>query len=214
RVVLRGGSGRDARDPVQMLPSKLSERLPAAGWCLVLYKLLPSRPYQGTRESDRSRDFDRSVTHPQLHGTRFGRLPSLPTQAFPGSSRRLRPLPAAPQLPASGIHLRHKLAPESGHARPARVLWRRDRVAQFAPSVLPAYLFPRFNSRANQDLTSCSNASLNSSTNAAQLRDHFTGTRCFSSSNQFSTTLICVGANSSCSLALIIRKRCPSGDTE
>ena len=43
-------------------------------------------------------------------------------------------------------------------------------------------------------------------------RHCFTGTRRFSSSNQFSTTLICVGAGCS-SLALIIRKRWPSGET-
>src|ERR1700731_1923201 len=39
------------------------------------------------------------------------------------------------------------------------------------------------------------------------------GTFCFSSSNQFSTTLICVGAACVCSLGLSIRKRWPSGDT-
>ena len=39
------------------------------------------------------------------------------------------------------------------------------------------------------------------------------GTRRFNSSNQFSTTLICVGAASACSLGLSIRKRWPSGDT-
>ena len=39
------------------------------------------------------------------------------------------------------------------------------------------------------------------------------GTFCFSSSNQFSTTLICVGAACACSVGLSIRKRWPSGDT-
>jgi len=39
------------------------------------------------------------------------------------------------------------------------------------------------------------------------------GTRRFSSSVQFSTTLICVGAACSCSTGLIIRNRWPSGDT-
>src|SRR5713101_1793300 len=39
------------------------------------------------------------------------------------------------------------------------------------------------------------------------------GTFCFNSSNQFSTTLICVGAAGACSLGLSIRKRWPSGDT-
>ncbi len=39
------------------------------------------------------------------------------------------------------------------------------------------------------------------------------GTFCFSSSNQFSTTLICVGAASACSAGLSIRKRSPSGVT-
>src|SRR5467141_4919408 len=39
------------------------------------------------------------------------------------------------------------------------------------------------------------------------------GTRRFNSSNQFSTTLICVGVVSADSLALSIRKRWPSGDT-
>src|ERR1700730_16507386 len=37
------------------------------------------------------------------------------------------------------------------------------------------------------------------------------GTFCFSSSNQFSTTLICVGADCACSTGLSIRKRWPSG---
>ena len=46
-------------------------------------------------------------------------------------------------------------------------------------------------------------------------RHHFfpVGTFCFNSSNQFSTTLICVGAACACSLGLSIRKRWPSGDT-
>ena len=46
-------------------------------------------------------------------------------------------------------------------------------------------------------------------------RHHFfpVGTFCFSSSNQFSTTLICVGAASADSMGLSIRKRWPSGDT-
>src|ERR1700681_646170 len=40
---------------------------------------------------------------------------------------------------------------------------------------------------------------------------HFpTGTRRFNSSNQFSTTLICVGASSACSTNLSMRKRWPS----
>ncbi len=39
------------------------------------------------------------------------------------------------------------------------------------------------------------------------------GTRRFNSSNQFSTTLICVGAACAESLGLSIRKRWPSGDT-
>ncbi len=39
-----------------------------------------------------------------------------------------------------------------------------------------------------------------------------TGTRCFNSSNQFRTTLICVGAEVS-SGALNIKKRWPSGET-
>src|SRR5258708_4593947 len=38
------------------------------------------------------------------------------------------------------------------------------------------------------------------------------GTFCFNSSNQFSTTLICVG-DESCSMGLSIRNRWPSGDT-
>lgn len=43
---------------------------------------------------------------------------------------------------------------------------------------------------------------------------HFpVGTRRFSSSNQLSTTLICVGADCVCSVGLSIRKRCPSGAT-
>src|SRR5579863_8489769 len=40
-----------------------------------------------------------------------------------------------------------------------------------------------------------------------------TGTFCFNSSNQFSTTLICVGATRACSVGLSIRNRLPSGDT-
>src|ERR1700747_3445512 len=46
-------------------------------------------------------------------------------------------------------------------------------------------------------------------------RHHFfpTGTFCFNSSNQFSTTLICVGVACACSLDLSIRKRWPSGET-
>src|SRR5207253_877457 len=45
-------------------------------------------------------------------------------------------------------------------------------------------------------------------------RHHFfpAGTFCFNSSNQFSTTLICAAA-CTCSFALTIRKRWPSGDT-
>jgi len=39
------------------------------------------------------------------------------------------------------------------------------------------------------------------------------GTRRFSSSNQFSTTLICVGAEASCWFGLSIKKRWPSGET-
>jgi hypothetical protein len=39
------------------------------------------------------------------------------------------------------------------------------------------------------------------------------GTRRLSSSNQFSTTLFCVGAAASCSLGLSIRNRWPSGET-
>jgi hypothetical protein len=39
------------------------------------------------------------------------------------------------------------------------------------------------------------------------------GTFCLNSSNQFSTTLICVGAACACSLGLSIRNRWPSGDT-
>src|SRR4029077_13227383 len=39
------------------------------------------------------------------------------------------------------------------------------------------------------------------------------GTFCFSSSNQFSTTLICVRAASPCSVGFSIRNRWPSGDT-
>lgn len=39
------------------------------------------------------------------------------------------------------------------------------------------------------------------------------GTFCFNSSNQFNTTLICVGAVSADSLGLSIKKRLPSGDT-
>jgi hypothetical protein len=39
------------------------------------------------------------------------------------------------------------------------------------------------------------------------------GTRRFNSSNQFSTTLICVGAAPVCSLGLSIRERWPSGET-
>jgi hypothetical protein len=39
------------------------------------------------------------------------------------------------------------------------------------------------------------------------------GTRCFSSSNQFNTTLIWVGAASLASAGLSIRKCWPSGDT-
>src|ERR1700692_3191987 len=39
------------------------------------------------------------------------------------------------------------------------------------------------------------------------------GTFCFNSSNQFSTTLICVGAASADSMGLSIRKRWPSGET-
>src|SRR6266568_8387892 len=39
------------------------------------------------------------------------------------------------------------------------------------------------------------------------------GTLRFSSSNQFSTTLICVGDAAPCSLGLSIKKRWPSGDT-
>src|ERR1700694_5697668 len=54
-----------------------------------------------------------------------------------------------------------------------------------------------------------------SETCAGSERHHFfpTGTFCFNSSNQFSTTLICVGAACACSLGLSIRKRWPSGDT-
>ena len=50
---------------------------------------------------------------------------------------------------------------------------------------------------------------------ASSERHHFfpVGTFCFNSSNQFSTTLICVGAACACSLGLSIRKRWPSGDT-
>jgi hypothetical protein len=40
-----------------------------------------------------------------------------------------------------------------------------------------------------------------------------TGTRRFNSSNQFSTTLICVGAAPTDSLGFSIRKRWPSGET-
>src|SRR5882762_1916083 len=52
-------------------------------------------------------------------------------------------------------------------------------------------------------------------TNPSNEPVHFVpvGTRRFNSSNQFSTTLICVGAASADSLALSIRKRWPSGDT-
>ncbi len=39
------------------------------------------------------------------------------------------------------------------------------------------------------------------------------GTRRFSSSNQFSTTLICVGAEASCWFGLSIKKRWPSSET-
>src|SRR6266699_3353595 len=39
------------------------------------------------------------------------------------------------------------------------------------------------------------------------------GTFCFNSSNQFSTTLICVGAASADSLSLSIKNRWPSGET-
>ena len=39
------------------------------------------------------------------------------------------------------------------------------------------------------------------------------GTRRFNSSNQFSTTLICVGADCACSPRLSIRNRWPSVDT-
>ena len=42
--------------------------------------------------------------------------------------------------------------------------------------------------------------------------DYFTGTRRFSSSNQFSTTLICV-ADTACSLPLSMMNRCPSAVT-
>jgi hypothetical protein len=50
---------------------------------------------------------------------------------------------------------------------------------------------------------------------ASRYRHYFlpTGTFCFNSSNQFSTTLICVGAASDCSTGLSIRKRWPSGET-
>jgi hypothetical protein len=49
---------------------------------------------------------------------------------------------------------------------------------------------------------------------ASSDRHHFftVGTFCFNSSNQFSTTLICVAA-AACSVALTIRNRWPSGDT-
>src|SRR5260370_18997963 len=50
---------------------------------------------------------------------------------------------------------------------------------------------------------------------ASRARHHFfpVGTFCLSSSNQFSTTLICVGAACACSTGLSIKNRWPSGDT-
>ena len=42
--------------------------------------------------------------------------------------------------------------------------------------------------------------------------DYFAGTRCFSSVNQLSTTLICVAADD-CSTSLTIRNRWPSEET-
>ena len=49
----------------------------------------------------------------------------------------------------------------------------------------------------------------------ASSQHHFfpVGTFCFNSSNQFSTTLICVGGASVCSVGLSIRNRWPSADT-
>ena len=150
--MLHGGSGRADRGRGQTLPARLSERRRAGGWCLARDRLRPCHPCRVRRERGRSRAFARSMTHPGLPRTSS---PPLPAPAFPGSFPPPHLLPAAPRLPFARIHRQHRRAPESQHAGPDRALWRHDTVAQFAPTVLPAYLSPFFNSRANHDFASC-----------------------------------------------------------
>ncbi len=73
----------------------------------------------------------------------------------------------------------------------------------------------RYFSRADPACTDEREDFIRAKKGASRARHHFfpVGTFCFNSSNQFSTTLICVGAACPDSLGLSIRKRWPSGDT-
>ena len=73
----------------------------------------------------------------------------------------------------------------------------------------------RYFSRADPARTDEREDFIGAGTSASRERPHFfpVGTFWFNSSNQFSTTLICVGAACACSMGLSIRKRWPSGET-